>query len=435
MAIDARIPLMAEGLNLEPRSNALARGMQLQGVQQQNALRQMQMQQMQQAAQQQIAEREAAAMRQQQMDAELARLQPVRGINANRVSGIVGPRPEAAAVIGQRPQADPIALLRAGFDPKMVEFIVNSPNLGRAEVARVLERAGAGGRPESVQLDKFGQPVGQALPKAVEAKLMDLGGTKQAYDPYGLKPGQSFQTTMTPEGKDASARGWAGVNLQRERLNFDKGTATADAGGPNQAAFTRQFGKAAPGYRWKADGSQEAIPGGPADIKAGELGARRDRQVQASVAQANRVIEKVDSAIENTGIFSAGAGSVLADVPGLPARNLRSTLDTIKANLGFAELQAMRDASPTGGALGAIAVQELTALQSTVASLDQGQSPEKLRESLGQIKKHYEAWKSTVQQAAGTPPAAPPRLTMPTNPNAGAMDIFNQADAILRGGK
>lgn len=72
MALDARIPLMAQGMNLEPRANALMRGIQMQGAQQQNALRQMQMQQMQAAAQQAMAEREAQAKRQSEIDAYLS---------------------------------------------------------------------------------------------------------------------------------------------------------------------------------------------------------------------------------------------------------------------------------------------------------------------------------------------------------------------------
>ena len=182
----------------------------------------------------------------------------------------------------------------------------------------------------------------------------------------------------------------------------------AEAGGANQLALAKQFGKAAPGYRWKPDGSQEAIPGGPADRKNTDAGIREAKGRDAAVAQADRVIGKVDQALSKVGLTTAGPGSMLSGIPGTSAKNLATTLETIKANLGFAELQAMRDASPTGGALGAIAVQELVALQSTVASLDQGQSPDQLRKSLGDIRKHYTAWKEAVTRAKadGAAPAA-----------------------------
>lgn len=166
--------------------------------------------------------------------------------------------------------------------------------------------------------------------------------------------------------------------------------------------------KAPPGYRMLPGGTMEAIPGGPADIKSGELGAKKALQKAAQMEQADRVINKIDQTLQATSGWTAGAGgAAFGIVPGTPARNLQADLETIKANLGFAELQAMRDASPTGGALGAIAVQELIALQSTVASLDRAQSPKQLRRNLGEVRRRYDNWRNTVREAeaqgGGTP--------------------------------
>jgi hypothetical protein len=72
------------------------------------------------------------------------------------------------------------------------------------------------------------------------------------------------------------------------------------------------------------------------------------------------------------------AGSKLADTPWTPAFNLKESLKTIKANIGFDRLQEMRDTSPTGGALGQVAVQELENLQAVYGSLEQGQNEEQL---------------------------------------------------------
>lgn len=257
----------------------------------------------------------------------------------------------------------------------------------------------------------------------------NLGGSTQmtATDPVTgqVRVVDSAQNTATPgdllsdaRGKEqlAISRGQLAVSqgnlrVSQGRLDLERGNSVADAGGPNQVPLVKRFGKPPQGYRWNPDGTMEAVPGGPADIKAGELGDKRARQQRAAVEQAERVISKVDQALDRVGMNTAGLGSVLSSIPGTDAKNLQTTLDTIKANLGFAELQAMREASPTGGALGAIAVQELIALQSTVASLDQGQSPEQLRNSLAQIKTHYQNWKQAVQNggaAAGGKPAAAP---------------------------
>jgi hypothetical protein len=73
----------------------------------------------------------------------------------------------------------------------------------------------------------------------------------------------------------------------------------------------------------------------------------------------------------------------------------------------------MRDASPTGGALGQVAVKELDALQSSVSSLDLNQSSERIRNNLEQIKTHYARWRDA---ATGKLPAE-----KRTEPGVGAL--------------
>ena len=71
-------------------------------------------------------------------------------------------------------------------------------------------------------------------------------------------------------------------------------------------------------------------------------------------------------------------------------RDMEGLLKTLKANLGFDQLQAMRDASPTGGALGQVSERELDFLQSAAGALDIGMSKENLINSLAEIKKSLE---------------------------------------------
>jgi len=85
---------------------------------------------------------------------------------------------------------------------------------------------------------------------------------------------------------------------------------------------------------------------------------------------------------DSTGLL----GWATSSVPGTEAFKLKNFLTTIKANIGFDALQAMREASPTGGALGQVAVQELVALQATLGSLDQAQSPQEIRRVLQDVK-------------------------------------------------
>lgn len=171
------------------------------------------------------------------------------------------------------------------------------------------------------------------------------------------------------------------------------------------------LGKAPQGYRWKADGSAlEPIPGGPADAKVGKEAEALKKRESGALARADFVIGKVKEAINQTDKFSAGTlGGLTKNIPNTPAYNLNRIIDPIKANIGFAELQAMREASPTGGALGQVAVQELNMLQSVLGSLDTAQDPDQLLNSLYSIEKHFNNWKRAVKQAESGQQASQPQ--------------------------
>ena len=301
---------------------------------------------------------------------------------------------------GGRPGAfDVQRALQLGLTPDQISKYASVPDAGRQEVARTIETTDAQGRPVTLQTDKFGGTVGQGLSKWLAPVSVNQGDRTTFIDPATMQQKGSFGINMSQSERDASARGWAGNAIQRERLAFDQAGAVAEGGGPGQTALVKQFGKPSPHYRWKEDGSEEAIPGGPADIKAGEIGAKTAARAEMAKAAAGNVLDAVEDARKLVGYNTAGPGSMFSNVPGTDARDLQSKIETIKANLGFDRLQQMRESSPTGGALGAVAVQELVALQSTVASLDQAQSPKQLRQSLDKIEKHYKKWGETVDQA------------------------------------
>ena len=134
---------------------------------------------------------------------------------------------------------------------------------------------------------------------------------------------------------------------------------------------------------------------------------KKEASKQFAINHANKVIDDVTAAkslVSGTTTGLVGAGSSF--VPGTDAYNLKQRLLTIKANLGFDRLQQMRDASPTGGALGQVAVQELQALQATVGSLELGQTRQELQQNLDKIELHYNNWLSAVGGTPTKPPAA-----------------------------
>ena len=169
-------------------------------------------------------------------------------------------------------------------------------------------------------------------------------------------------------------------------------------GQASQKFLERKFGKAPEGERWKSDGTLEIIPGGKAEGKE-----KKEQLLREGVQkQVGTVVGKVEEALPQVSGWTAGMGSLLSKIPGTPARDLEGTVDTIKANIGFKELADMRAASPTGGALGQVAVKELEFLQAAISALDTGQSPDALKRNLNQVKTHYENWKKIMDQHYGS---------------------------------
>ena len=118
---------------------------------------------------------------------------------------------------------------------------------------------------------------------------------------------------------------------------------------------------------------------------------KRRAAIRSAQVKQTRLTEDIDDLIAKVDSSTAGpGGTLLAHFPGTSATDLRANLDTIKANLGFQELQALRDASPTGGALGQVTENETRFLQATLGSLDIGQSPAQLRANLAKVKKRIQ---------------------------------------------
>ncbi|WP_241128765.1 hypothetical protein [Achromobacter xylosoxidans] len=100
-----------------------------------------------------------------------------------------------------------------------------------------------------------------------------------------------------------------------------------------------------------------------------------------------------------------GVMGMFPNMPGGGAADVENKLGNLKSQIGFTVLQAMRDASKTGGALGAISDKENELLQNNLAPLGKSQSTEQMRQSLQSIIDYVDAAKgrlnSTYQQQYG----------------------------------
>ena len=115
------------------------------------------------------------------------------------------------------------------------------------------------------------------------------------------------------------------------------------------------------------------VPGGPADKEQILNDEAKVREQVRKQMKGNLVIKNIALARQNINnpdtfmgfkIPVTGFGAWLKDVPNTQAKGTAGMIATIKANIGFAELNDMRQASPTGGALGQVSNKEIDFLQS-----------------------------------------------------------------------
>lgn len=218
--------------------------------------------------------------------------------------------------------------------------------------------------------------------KAVEAVVRKFG-----------KPDDIFKSITRRQEEEAKRI--ARLDLEREKAEARARENQRDR------EFKQQMAAATQATRSALTDVQRQI----AQARLDELKAKRDEKAdkkeeakQAAVNHAAKVITDVQAAQGLvTGTTTGVVGKGASFVPGTTAYNLQQRLLTLKANLGFDRLQQMRDASPTGGALGQVAVQELQALQATVASLELGQSKAELQQNLNKIENHYSNWIRATQ--------------------------------------
>lgn len=121
-------------------------------------------------------------------------------------------------------------------------------------------------------------------------------------------------------------------------------------------------------------------------------GYEKAKSIRSQIEEAKQLV----GGLTTTGIVGMTTGVV----PGTPAYDLSRKLETILANVGFDRLQQMREESPTGGALGQVAVQELVALQNSIASLNQGQTKEQLIKNLDRVDKSYQRLEEAMRKDA-----------------------------------
>ena len=114
-----------------------------------------------------------------------------------------------------------------------------------------------------------------------------------------------------------------------------------------------------------------------------------------------RMKQSVEELMGRVSGSTVGFAGLFSGVPSSDAKDFSADLDTLKANIAFDALTAMREASKTGGALGQVSERELALLEATLASLDQKQSPENFSKNLQKIEDSINRWLEAASLESG----------------------------------
>ncbi len=162
------------------------------------------------------------------------------------------------------------------------------------------------------------------------------------------------------------------------------GGQTINVGGNND------IGTIPPGYKVDRDAAgnvigMSVIPNGPADIEQ----QAADATAEAGAGRKDTATDIITSAADNARqVLSSGAvttgtpGAAAALLPESQAAELRRQVAVMKANATIENLTAMRQASPTGGALGSVTEKEGAMLAAASGALDPNASPEQFARAL-----------------------------------------------------
>jgi hypothetical protein len=215
--------------------------------------------------------------------------------------------------------------------------------------------------------------------------------------------------------------------------------------GAETARRGQDIGRIPVGYRMTPEGTIEAIPGGPTttNLSPKEIQLRESKFPQATQAvntfeAKTSELEKDLIALRNHPGLASITGIAAGRVPGITAqgRAAEALYDKITARGGFKELQDMRAASPTGGALGNVSNQEGAQLRAAFAAIDRKQDAADVKKAIDTAISDLQGSKSRVREAydmtydykgggGATPPPPPPP------PSAGGNTVTIPSGKVL----
>jgi hypothetical protein len=248
----------------------------------------------------------------------------------------------------------------------------------------------------------------QFAPEPVETERV-VSGDSQIGQQLGLGQGETAIASFTdgvPTGiKDRQMLDEPEVpsiirqyNIARQQGLIDENTSFADYRSQTVPGTGPQIGTIPSGFQLTDVGGSfrlEPIPGSQAEQEREQAQEQAEEREDLAGRAAGVVFEdisRLENLITNDSLLNPVLGLkglAASQIPGTSRVDAEALAETIKANIGFDRLQQMREASPTGGALGQVSNQELNTLQAVLGNLSFSQSQENLERNLGRLKTIY----------------------------------------------
>ena len=226
--------------------------------------------------------------------------------------------------------------------------------------------------------------------------------------PIGAVPtptgGRYYPPAMTPQQQVVEAREQTRIGLEQRRVELAEKEAARKAEGMAEPLSKKEIQTREAKY--------------PQATKA----------VQTFDASADEMLKDLEKLRDHPGLNGI-SGFIYGRTPGVKgaSREAEAIYDKIIAKGGFSELQEMRNASPTGGALGNVSNQENLSLRASFAAIDRRQDPESIRRAINDAIIKVQGAKERVRDAynmtyeyKGATPAAPAQAGKPAAPAAPA---------------
>jgi len=261
-----------------------------------------------------------------------------------------------------------------------------------------------------VERQRVVQALSTQAPRAVRAAQQgDVAGFNAIVDPYrevGQEQGFSVLSPQEVEqmGLDPSMRYQRDDETGRVYPITGSGTnveTTVYTGEGEQDRYLYGSDAGLPAG-WRLDretGQASRIPGGPAAAEAEAEAAAEDQReenrrrsgttVVQDLNRALQLVPQMDGLLVAPGVAGANARLAAAEVGGTIPNRIRQFTESALSNVGLDTLQAMREASPTGGALGQVPIQQQQRLEQVLGSLRLDQEISDLEANLKRVNNIY----------------------------------------------